>query len=203
METVTAHRRWTWVVIAVGLVAGLVAAIVRIALGPGVPDARASGTVPPSTGSSPPILDTWTGYGPPDGSFRVVGPSSPRESLRQASFGTIHQTRFSSPDGEVYGVEWFDVSTQVVAGTTDAQLVDAWATNVLGNLGGQIDEEDILKDGPYSGVGLRVVNGDTTYLLRVFAAHGVVLEAAASFPSDASDEAAARRFIGSLEILVP
>jgi hypothetical protein len=203
MGTVTAHRRLTWVVIAVGLVAGLVAVVARIALGPGVPEARASSGVSPSADPAPAFPDTWTRYAPPDGSFRVIGPPSPTESERQASFGSIQQARFSNPDGEVYGVEWFDVSTQMVGGTTDAQLVDAWVINVLGNLRGEIDEEDILKDGPYSGVGLRVVNGDTTYLLRVFAAHGVVYEAATSFPSDASDEAAARRFVGSLEILVP
>lgn len=199
------HRRSTWVVFAAGLVVALGGAVVRLTLGPDVPAARASGSASPSeaqlASSSSSSSSSWKRYGP-DGSFQVVAPSPPQEGQQQASFGVIHQARFPSPDGEVYAVLWFDVPADRVAGATDAQLVDAWTTNVLGGLGGEIDEEDVLKDGPYRGVELRVVKGGTTYLIRVFAAHGRVVEAGASLATGAADRAAAQRFVDSLEILV-
>jgi len=194
--------RRVWVVFAVGLALALGGAVVCLTLGPDVPAARASGSTSPSSEPKPTFPTTWKRYAP-DGSFRVVAPSPPQEGQQQAVFGVIHQARFPSPDGELYGVLWFDVPPETAAGSTDAQLVDAWVTNVLRNLGGEIDEEDVLKDGPYRGVALRVVSGDTTYLIRVLAAHRRVVEAGASFSTGATDQPAARRFVDSLEVLVP
>ena len=126
--------RRVWVVFAVGLALALGGAVVRLTLGPDVPAARASGSTSPSSEPKPTFPTTWKRYAP-DGSFRVVAPSPPQEGQQQAVFGVIHQARFPSPDGELYGVLWFDVPPETAAGAKDAQLVDAWVTNVLGTSG--------------------------------------------------------------------
>ena len=180
------HRRSLWVVFAVGLAVALGGAAVRLA----------------ERGAADQVPDRVAALRA-DGSSRVVAPSPPQEGEQQASFGVIHQTRFPSPEGEIYAVLWFDVPPGSVTGATDAQLVDAWTTNVLGNLGGEIDEEDVLEDGPYRGVGLHVAKGEHDVPAPGVRRPRPGLRGRSLVATGAVDGVTAERFVDSREILVP
>jgi len=144
---------------------------------------------------------SWRPYLAPDGSFRVMAPGPGTEMSQATPTGLVHRVSFPASDQVQWFVAWLDVAPEVAAGRSDADLVDLAAAPLAERLGARIDEEDILRDGPFPGVDLRLsTDRGASYLVRVFAVRGRLIEAAAGWTSPAG-AADAERFVRSLEVL--
>lgn len=150
--------------------------------------------------SAPRYPSTWAPYAPPGGGFRVMAPGRPDERQAVTEDGLLHRADFPAPDGGTWFVAWLDVSPGVAAGRSEADLVDLALAPLPERLAARIDEEDVLRDGTHPGAQLHLSATDgRTYLIRVLAAGGRLIEAAAVVPPGADDGGAAR-FVGSLEL---
>jgi hypothetical protein len=186
-------RRWPWFVLA-GAIASLLGLGWFARPGPAPPAAAGDGTDAP---------DGWSRFQAPDGSFAVVGPSSPSLTAVPSQIGSEHEVRFDAPEGQVLGLEWVDVSPGLVAGGSEADLLAAWANNVVADLGGVLDEQDVLRAGTHPGVGLRLESGGRWVYVRVFTSGMRLYEVASVVPSSAAsaDRTAGERFVDSFELL--
>lgn len=156
---------------------------------------RAAG---PSVGTSYP--PSWSPYVAPDGSFRLMAPGAATERSESTASGVVHRVSFASPPETSWFVAWLDGAPPVVAGRSDADLVDLAAAPLAERLGAVIEEEDVLRDGPYPGVELRLsTDRGVSYAVRVFAVRGRLVEVAADWTS-ASERAEAERFVRSLQL---
>lgn len=157
----------------------------------------------PAISPAPTFPASWSRYAPPDGSFAVMAPGAPAEREQQTDAGLLHRVDFATPEGGTWFVEWLDASAQVVAGRSEAQLIDLVLAPLADRLGAQIDEEDILRDGSHPGAELHLSSSDgRAYLVRVLAAAGRLVEATAEIPVG-GDAADAERFVTSLELTDP
>ena len=195
------RARWiaSAVMVVVALAAGraLAPAVARIGTppSPSSPPAR-----PPS---SPTYPASWSRYSPADGSFHLMAPGAPMEQQGQTNAGLLHRAGFSVPGDGAWFVEWLDVSPEVAAGRSEADLIDLVLAPMADRLGAEIDEEDILRDGQYPGVELHLSATDgRAYLIRVFSANGRLVEATAEVGPGTS-RADAQRFVESLELDLP
>ena len=187
--------RLRWFLLAGVLLGALGLGALRMVTGFGVtPDPT------PAPTASPSYPAAWRAYSPPDGSFRVVAPTPPKEQAASTNAGTLHRVDFPPPGDGAWFVEWLDVDPTAAAGRTDADLVDMALSTMPDRLGAQIDEEDLLKDGPFPGVELQLSDpAGKVYLIRVFAKDGRLVEAAAEL-GPGEDRALAERFVASLEL---
>ncbi len=163
-------------------------------------DLRPSGSTP---GKAPAAAypASWRPYVAPDGSFRVVAPGPGTEASQVTPAGVVHRVSFPASARTQWFVAWLDVAPELAAGRTDADLVDLAAAPLAERLGAAIEEEDVLRDGPFPGVDLRLsTDRGASYLVRVLAARGRLIEAAAGWTSPAGADDA-ERFVRSLEIL--
>jgi hypothetical protein len=156
---------------------------------------------PGSAVSAPP--NGWSRYRAPDGSFDVVGPRDPSLISGDTTIGLEHELHFSAPDGQVLGVEWVDVTPEI-AGRPESELMLAWANSLVQDLGGVLDEQDVLRAGAHPGVGLRLRSGGRSVYVRIFAAGGRLYEVASVLPATAplDQRSDGERFVDSFELLV-
>jgi hypothetical protein len=145
--------RLRWFLLAGVLLGALGLGALRMVTGFGViPDPT------PAPTASPSYPAAWRAYSPRDGSFRVVAPTPPKEQAASTNAGTLHRVDFPPPGDGAWFVEWLDVDPTAAAGRTDADLVDMALSTMPDRLGAQIDEEDLLKDGPFPGVELQLAS---------------------------------------------
>ncbi len=191
------RTRARWIVSAVMVVAALAVGKVFV---PAVP----SGDPLPHPSPDPSYPASWSEYAPPDGSFHVMAPGRPTEQDAQTDAGVLHRTDFVAAPGDgAWFVEWLDLTPQVVAGRSEADLIDLTLAPMADRLGAQIDEEDLLRDGPYPGVELHLSASDgRAYLIRVFSANGRLVEATAELAPGA-DRTDSQLFVQSLELALP
>lgn len=179
--------------------AGLVLA--ALALGrAAAADLRPSGSTPQEAPAAA-YPASWRSYVAPDGSFRVVAPGPGTEASQVTPSGVVHRVSFPASGQTQWFVAWLDVAQGVAAGRSDADLVDLAAAPLAERIGASIQEEDILREGPFPGVDLRLsTDRGASYLVRVFAARGRLIEAVAGWTS-AAGAADAGRFVRSLQVV--
>jgi hypothetical protein len=158
------------------------------------------GPAPPATEAAP---AGWARYQSPDGSFAVVGPSTPSVRAVPSQIGSEHEVRFDAPEGQVLGLEWVDVTPALVAGSSESDLLSVWSNNIVADLGGVLDEQDVLRAGAHPGVGLRLESGGRWVYVRVFTSGTRLYEIASVVPTSAADgdRTAGERFVDSFELL--
>lgn len=157
----------------------------------------------PAAASARAYPASWSPYEAPDGSFRIMAPGPGNEASQVTPSGLVHRVSFPASGQTQWFVAWLDPAPQLAAGRTDADLVDLAAAPLAERLGAAIDEEDILRDGPFPGVDLRLSTpAGVSYLVRIFGVRGRLIEAAAGWTSPAG-AADAERFVRSLEVLGP
>ncbi len=190
------RTRTRWLVSALMVVAAL-------AVGKALAPAASGGGAPTRPSPSPSYPASWSRYAPADGSFHLMAPGAPSERQGQTNAGLLHRTDFAVPGTGALFVEWLDVAPEVAAGRSEADLIDLTLAPMADRLGAQIDEEDILRDGPHPGVELHLSSTDgRAYLIRVFSANGRLVEATAELATG-SKRADAQRFVQSLELDLP
>jgi hypothetical protein len=183
-------RRWPWFALA-GTIACLL--VVGWFARPG----------PAAPASARDLPQGWARYLAPDGSFAVVGPSAPSTRAVPSQIGSEHEVRFDAPQDQVLGLEWVDVTPALVAGSNESDLLSAWSNNIVSDLGGVLDEQDVLRAGAHPGVGLRLESGGRWVYVRVFTSGTRLYEIASVVPTSAAaaDRTAGERFVDSFELL--
>lgn len=190
MRHARARTRW-----AASALAVVVALVVGGALAPGPSHLPASGAPP-----GPSYPATWVRFAPADGWFHVMAPGTGAERVERTDAGVLHRTDVTAPDDGAWFVQWLDVAPEVASGRSAADLVDLVAAPMPDLLGARLDEEDILRDGPFPGVELRLsASGGSGYLIRVLATGARLVEAAAEL-TPTSSRIDAERFVRSLEL---
>ncbi len=181
-------RRWPWFALAGALASLLLVAWL----------AR-----PAPTTSTSSVPEGWARYRGPDGTFAVVGPQGPSLTAVDSEIGPAHEVQFAAPQGQVMGLEWVDVAPAAVAGRSEDDLLRAWANGLVADLGGVLDEQDLLRAGEHPGVGLRLESGGRWVYVRVFTSGARLYEVAAVVPTSApaADRTAGERFVDSFELL--